>query len=108
MNEEYFYKINSLIKNEDFYFAKVADYRIVLYNLKNEPQKEIVFDDYNVKIKLVSIRKDGSIIYFITSGSVDDEQGIVFINDDLNDKLNGIKTIKRIGGNSYYYNTRTN
>lgn len=105
INENYFYQINSLIKNADFHTAKVEDYKIILYNLENELTQEIVFEDYNNGIKLRSVRKEGSIIYFITGGSVDDEKGVIFINDDTNNMFDGIKSIKRIGGNSYQYST---
>lgn len=55
--------------------------------------------------KITTFSKDGSTVWFIISGSVDDEQGIIFINDDSNSVLDGIKSIERIGGNSYYYST---
>ena len=67
--------------------------------------KEIPFEDYDDKIKFIYARKEDSVIYFILSGSVDDEQGIMFVNDNSDDFLDGINTIIRIGGNSYHYGT---
>lgn len=105
-NEAYFYQINSVIKDEDFTIAKVEDYKIMLYNAKNELQKEILFDGYDAGIKQIYIHKEGPVIYFVTGGAVDDEQGVLFINDASNQILDGIASIKRIGGNSYQYSTR--
>lgn len=105
VSEAYFHQINSLIKDFEFDTAQVVDEKIVLYNSEHEVTQEIRFDDYNDKIQLVAIRKDGGLIYFVTGGSVDDEIGIIFINDHSNNIFDGIKSIKRIGGNSYRYST---
>lgn len=103
--EDYLYKINSLIKDMEFYKAMVADNKITLYNTEQEMIKEIPFEDYDDKIKFIYARKEDSAIYFVISGSVDDEHGIMFVNDDSDVFLDGIKTINRIGGNSYHYST---
>lgn len=103
--EEYLYKINSIIKDMDFYTAKVDENKIILYNTEQEMIKEIPFGDYNGNIKFIYARKEESAIYFVMSGSVDDEQGIMFVNDNSDGFLDGIKTINRIGGNSYQYST---
>lgn len=103
--EEYLYKINSIIKDMDFYTAKADDNKIILYNAEQEMIKEIPFENYDDNIKFLYARKEESAIYFVISGSVDDEQGIMFVNDDSDDFLDGIKTINRIGGNSYQYST---
>lgn len=103
--EYYCYQIYSLIKDLEFHTAELVNSKIVLYNSQNEPIQEIVFENYTDSIKVKNIRKENSIIFFATDGSVDDETGILFINDDCNSMLNGINTIKRIGGNSYQYST---
>lgn len=103
--ETYFYQINALIKDADFYTARVEEGKIVLYNAESEPICEMEFHDYDKSIKLIYVRKEGAVIHFITSGAVDDEQGIIFINDDSNRSLDGIKSLRRIGGNSYQYST---
>ena len=103
--EDYLYKINSIIKDMDFYTAKADDNKIILYNIEQEIIKEIPFEDYNGNIKFLYARKEESAIYFVISGSVDDEQGIMFVNDNSDGFLDGIKTINRIGGNSYQYST---
>ncbi len=103
--EEYFYKINTLLRDMDFYTAKTTDNTIELYDSENTLTDTIAFDDYDKSISLVYIRKEGSVIYFITSAAVDDEWGVMYINDDSNNILDGVKSIKRIGGNSYQYST---
>lgn len=102
---EYFYEINSIIKNDNFFTAKVDSYTIYLYDQDLNQIAEIPFATYSPKIQILEIRKSGSIIYFVTNGAIDDEEGILFINDDTNRILDGIKSIKRIGGNSYQYST---
>lgn len=104
-SEEYFHKINKLIKDEDFCTAKVKDGKIELYDSQQNPIRELPFDQYDKSITLLYARKEGALIFFVTSAAVDDEQGILFINDDSNNMLDGIHSIKRIGRNSYEYDT---
>ncbi len=104
-SEEYFYEINKLIKDEDFCTAKVMPGKIVLYDAQRNPIKEIPFDKYDKTIAFKYARKEGTLIFFVTSAAVDDEQGILFINDNSNNMLDGIHSIKRIGRNSYEYDT---
>ena len=103
--EDYLHEINSIIKEMDFYTAKANDNKIILYDTEQEMIKEIPFENYDDSIKFIYARKENSTIYFVLSGSVDDEQGVMFVNDGSDDFLNGIKTINRIGGNSYQYST---
>lgn len=106
VNEDYFYQINSLIKDIEFHIAKVEENRIIFYDLQNEEIKEIGFKQNQESATIDYIRKEGPLIFFVTNSSVDDEQGVVFINDDSNNLLDGISTMHRLGGNSYRYNTR--
>lgn len=55
---------------------------------------------------LFILKKIGNTLYFVTEGVVDDRAGIMFVNDDSDSFLDGIAEISRIGGNSYYFNTR--
>lgn len=103
--EEYCYKINSVIKDVDFHTAKIKGSKIVLYDNKNVEIRQITFEEYEIDKKITVIRKDGAKVYFAISGTVDDEQGIVFINDSSNAVLDGIKSMERLGGNSYRYST---
>ena len=91
--EDYLCKINSIIKDMNFYTAKANENKIILYDHKQEMIKEIPFEDYDDDMEFIYARKEESAIYFVISGSVDDEQGIMFVNDDSDDFLDGIKTI---------------
>jgi hypothetical protein len=104
-SEEYFYKINKLIKDEDFCTAEVKPGKIVLYDDQKKPIRELPFESYDKSIDFLYARKEGALIFFVTSAAVDDEQGILFINDDSNNMLDGIHSIKRVGRNSYEYDT---
>lgn len=101
----YYYKINSLIKDENFSTAKIEESKIILYNEKREMEKEIIFDEYDKRIPVLYIRKDENLIFFVEWGIVDDEGGIVFMNNELKNILDGIYHIDRIDGNYFKYST---
>ena len=103
--EEYCYEINKLICNETFDTAKVQDSKIVLYSFDGVRLKEIPLEAFDKSVKIAYVRKEGTITYFVLGGAVDDEMGIMFINDESNQLLDGVKSITRIGGNSYRYDT---
>lgn len=103
--EEYCYMINSMVKDIDFHTATITEGEVILYDDKYVEIKEMSFEGYENDKKIIGVRKEGAVVYFIINGSVDDEQGIIFINDDSNSLLDGIKSIERIGGNSYHYST---
>ena len=60
--------------------------------------------DYDAYGNEISYENDDN-PYRYCSEYYDDESGIVFVNSDLNNLLDGIKSLKRVGGNSYQYNT---
>ena len=97
--------INQRLTNADFFKAFVSDGVIKLYDSDDILIDEILFDAYDKSKRIVYIRKEGSRLYFILGGSVDDEYGIMFINDADNDFLDGIHSVERVGGNSYEYST---
>lgn len=103
--EQYFKKINEIIKDLEFHSAKAKDGKIILYNNKYEPICEIPFESYDKSIKFIGAHKDDGIVYFITDGSVDDEWGIMFVNDGSDSMMDGVGSATRIGGNSYEYDT---
>ncbi|MBE7026354.1 MAG: hypothetical protein E7410_02130 [Ruminococcaceae bacterium] len=105
--ERYFGKINSIIKDLDFHSAEAKDGKIILYNNEYEPISEIPFEEYDESIKFIGAHKDGPVVYFATSGMVDNENGIMFINDEANELLREATKLVRIaiGGNSYEYST---
>mgnify|MGYP003293681401 CR=1 FL=1 len=104
--ERYFRKINDIIKDLDFHVAKAKDGKIVLYNKSYEIISEIPFEEYDRRIKFFGARKDGPVIWFTTAGAVDDEWGIMFINDDSNEVLNGVNSATWIGGSAYTFSTK--
>lgn len=101
----YSYQINEIIKDLDFYTAEVTENGIMLYDRNFDELDIVPFDGYNSHIKFTGIRKDGGVIYFILIGSVDDEWGLMFVNDEANTMMNGIHSLERVGGNHYYYDT---
>ena len=104
-HEEYFYEMNSIIKNMEFHKAKMEENQILLYDVQNKLITKIPFEQYRADIDFICAYKEGATIRFVTGGSVDDEEGIMFVNDDSDNILDGIHSIERIGGNSYRYST---
>ncbi len=103
---EYYTSINRMIKDADFCTARVDEGQITLYDTDNSVIETIEFDFYDRSIPLVYIRKELGNLYFVTAGSVDDEYGVVFMNDSSNN-LDGIMSLERIGGNAFLYSTRS-
>ena len=103
---EYYTSINRMIKDQDFYTARVSEGEISLYDKNNIIVETMGFDFYDRSIPLVTIRKEFGNLYFVTAGSVDDEYGVVFMNDSANN-LDGITSLERLGGNAFLYSTRS-
>ena len=103
---EYYTRINRMIKDQDFYIARVSEGQITLYDKNNIIVETMGFDFYDRSIPLVTIRKEFGNLYFVTAGSVDDEYGVVFMNDSANN-LDGIMSLERVGGNAFLYSTRS-
>lgn len=103
---EYYTSINRMIKDQDFYTARVGEGQITLYDKNNIIVETMGFDFYDCSIPLVTIRKEFGNLYFVTAGSVDDEYGVVFMNDSANN-LDGIMSLERVGGNAFLYSTRS-
>jgi len=103
--EQYFREINEIIKDLEFHSAKAKDGKIILYNNKYEPICEIPFEEYDENIKFIGAHKDDGIVYFITAGAVDDEWGIMFVNDGSDSMMEGVGSVDQIRGNSYKYDT---
>lgn len=104
-SQEYCYKINQIIKDYNFFKGYVEKNAILLYDNENKIISKVDFHDFIKEIDIKYIRKDDYKIFFIFSGSIDDEKGIVFINDQKNSMLDGIYKLNRLGGNSYSYTT---
>ena len=103
---DYYASINQAIKDQDFYTARVSKGQITLYDKNNLIVETMSFDFYGRSMPLVTIRKEFGNLYFVTAGSVDDEYGVVFMNDSANN-LDGITSLERLGGNAFLYSTRS-
>lgn len=102
-------RINALIKDREFFTAKVTPNGIVLYGKTFEELETVPFEDYDPWIDIMGIRKSEGTLHFILLGSVDDEWGLLFVNDEtakVNSIMNGIYSLERAGGNCFYYDTR--
>ena len=104
-HEMYFGTMNNMIKDMDFHSARAEEGKIVLYNESEEIISEIPFAYYNENISFIYARKNGPVVYFVTNIEADDERGIMFLNDDSDSVLSGVKRITRIGDNSYDFST---
>ena len=103
---DYYTSINQTIKDHDFYTARVSDNEINLYDKNNILTETIGFDSYDQSIPLIYIRKEAPCTYFITGGAVDDEVGILFMNERTDSNLDGIASLEHLGGNASLYSTR--
>ena len=103
--EQYFRKINEIIKDLEFHSAKTKDGKIILYDENRNPTSEISFEEYDESQNFIYARKSDDIVYFITAGAVDDEWGIMFVNDGSDGMMDGIGSVTKISGNSYEYDT---
>lgn len=102
---DYCYTINQRLLGTNFLTAYVSDGIISLYDSDGILIEELHFEEYDKNKEIRCIRKEGPSVYFVLSGSVDDEWGIMFINGVDNGLLDGIHSIERVGGNAYMYST---
>lgn len=103
--EHYCYTVNQHIKDFNFSYAEISDGAISLYTDTGKLIEKISFSEYNKSLNILSVRKEENSVFFILNKSVDDEVGIMFINDDSANILDGMNSIERIGGNYFRYDT---
>lgn len=103
---DYCYTVNSMICEQEFSMAYLEEGRIDLYKESGELIQSFPFPEFDQTFRIKHIRKDSDNIYFVVGASIDDEEGILFVNGDANRMLSGIVSIERVGGNSYKYSTR--
>ena len=102
-------QINGLLKDREFFTAKVEQNGLVLYDNSFEELETVPFDSYDDRVDIMGIHKTDGLIYFVLLGSVDDEWGLLFVNDEstsIISIMNGIHSLERAGVNCYYYDTR--
>lgn len=92
------------IQNETFFDGKWMGNTVFLYDENFREIKQLPVE-YSPGRKSVRIVKDFNQIRFVLRGAVDDECGIVFVKGATVD-MSGIYLLKRLSGNSYYYETR--
>lgn len=104
--EEALTKLNDMVKEADFHRGEIKDFSVLLYDSEGNILSDTPIDRELSILQNIRFRKDGNILYFILDGSVDDENGIMFVNDaSENSILDGIKHLDRVGRNSYRYST---
>ena len=100
----YCYGINEVIKDIDFDKGDIADGKIVLYKDGLEVFNRD-YEEFDSEFNIKYIRKEDNKIFFVLNASVDDDEGIMFVNDDTNGLMDGLGSLERINGNSYKYKT---
>lgn len=101
---EYCYEINRAIKDIDFEKGDISDRKLILYNDGKEVYNQS-YENFDSKYKIIYIRKDGNKVFFVLNASVDDEDGIVYLNGENGNIMNGLWSLERLGGDSYNYKT---
>lgn len=98
---------NEQIRDLDFFTARISDGVISLFDRESVLISEISFEEYdkNLNKEIVYIRKEDTLVYFILMVMVDDEIGIMFVNDDSDWILSGLNSVERIGAGSYKHDT---
>lgn len=101
----YCYTMNRILADEEFSYAEVGQEGMRLYDADGGLLSELPFAQYDASIRVLSVRKKADMIFFVTQGSVDDENGYVFINGEANSIFEGIWYLERVSGNGYAYAT---
>ncbi len=103
---EYCYQIYQEIKDIEFKYAKFDEKNIIFYDTDRNEINKIEYTNYRPSLKIIYIENNDNTIAFWISGSLDDGKGILFVkNKQINGALDGIKSLKRSGGASYWFST---
>ena len=96
------YDLNETLKNEDFLTGDMREDGLYLLIKGEEDEKFIPIEDKNIIKKVKYIHTQGEGIYYVYSGFLDSESGIVFFNNDpsYTPKEKGYSHIK---DNCYHY-----
>lgn len=103
---DYCYGINSMVKTYDFAYGYIDGEYIALYDNSKTKTAEIAVNDSLSDGNYLYFYKTGENLRFVTSRKADDETGIMIVNDESDRIFDGLWSIKRVSGNSYYYNTQ--
>ena len=77
--DEYCYKLNQIIKDIDF-DKGVIQYGMISLLKDDEIVFETTFAEYDKRYEIKYIRKEDNRIFYVLNGSVDDDDGIVFVS----------------------------
>ncbi len=102
--EEQCRSIYEEIKTEAFSTGSVTGNTVVLYDDHFQELKQLSVERGLGK-ETVRIVKGSDQLRFVLGGSVDDEYGVLFAEGAAVD-MSGLSSLKRLSGNSYYYETR--
>lgn len=103
---EYCYQIYQEVKDTEFKYAKFDDKNLIFYDTDRNEISKMEYTNYKPSFKIIYIENNDDTIAFWSSGSLDDGSGILFVKDEqINGALDGIKTLKRNGGASYWFST---
>lgn len=91
------------IQDEAFFTGRWEGNTVFLHDDSFREIKQIS-TEYKSGKNSVRIIKDFNQIRFVLGGSVDDEYGIIFVKGTTVD-MSGMYSVKRLSGNSYYYET---
>ena len=94
-----------MVKDIDFLTGRIENATLTLKDSSGNCVFTAPVEEELKTIGNIRFHKSDNVIYYVLSGSVDDEDGIMFINDAGNGVLDGVKKVERIGGNYYRYST---
>lgn len=98
--------IKEKLINEDYVYAEYSSGKIYLKNIDFQITKEIIMpeDIKNIYSGIHNFYKDKDIVFFILSGAVDDDNGILYSPNHIID-MQGIYSIERLNGSLFLYST---
>lgn len=92
------------IQDEVFFTGEWTGNTVLLYDNDFQEIKRLS-TKHDLGKESIKIVKERDQIRFVLGGSVDDEYGILFV-DSATVNMSGFHSVKRLSGNSYYYETR--
>ena len=103
---DYFYMIYSLISDIDFSMGTIEHNTVSLYSINHEIIQRYELPQTGRSVQCLGIVGDKlhGQIFFIIDGSVDDRSGVVF-SDNEYVYMEGLHSVERLGGNSFYFKT---
>ena len=103
---ECFSMLYDMVRDIDFKTGRLEEGVLTLYDIDGNQLMAINVDSCN-RAGRTMLRKNSKEeqVYFILGGSVDDEYGVLYTEENRVN-MAGLWSIKRMGGNCFYYQTR--